>query len=206
MSWKLWIVGHFPYYNAIPCIMSPLTDWTSLIVSKATLIVTILWSSRTITPLYFQDRDVSVNQHASNTWPYGGRSRPSNAWNSHRAQWLRPLCNRIRPCYWSTVTTACVPSLVPWAPSRLSNDGRRSCPCAVTRSTPEMDGRELSEFIRFNPETSHIPIIMVTSEASDSMHMLNIQQTGVNALCDKPFEPTEVRAMLAALLGEWLLA
>ncbi|WP_218354561.1 response regulator [Alteromonas lipotrueiana] len=67
---------------------------------------------------------------------------------------------------------------------------------------PEMDGRELSEFIRFNPETSHIPIIMVTSEASDSMHMLNIQQTGVNALCDKPFEPTEVRAMLAALLGE----
>ncbi|QPG04791.1 response regulator [Salinimonas marina] len=67
---------------------------------------------------------------------------------------------------------------------------------------PEMDGRELSEFIRFNPETSHIPIIMVTSEAADSMHMLNIQQTGVNALCDKPFEPTEVRAMLAALLGE----
>ncbi|AXR05936.1 response regulator [Salinimonas sediminis] len=67
---------------------------------------------------------------------------------------------------------------------------------------PEMDGRELSEFIRFNPETSHIPIIMVTSEAADSVHMSNIQQTGVNALCDKPFEPTEVRAMLAALLGE----
>ncbi|MBT0587543.1 response regulator [Alteromonas oceanisediminis] len=67
---------------------------------------------------------------------------------------------------------------------------------------PEMDGRELSEFIRFNPETTHIPIIMVTSEAADSAHMTNIQQTGVNALCDKPFEPTEVRAMLAALLSE----
>ncbi len=67
---------------------------------------------------------------------------------------------------------------------------------------PEMDGRELSEFIRFNPETAHIPIIMVTSEAADSMHMANIQQTGVNALCDKPFEPNEVRAMLAALLGD----
>ena len=66
---------------------------------------------------------------------------------------------------------------------------------------PEMDGRELSEFIRFNPETTHIPIIMVTSEAADSVHMKNIQQTGVNALCDKPFEPTEVRQMLAALLG-----
>lgn len=67
---------------------------------------------------------------------------------------------------------------------------------------PEMDGRELSEYIRFNPETAHIPIIMVTSEAADSLHMANIQQTGVNALCDKPFEASEVRRMLASLLGE----
>lgn len=67
---------------------------------------------------------------------------------------------------------------------------------------PEMDGRELSEFIRFNPDTAHIPIIMVTSEASDSLHMANIHQTGVNALCDKPFEVEEVRKMLASLLGE----
>lgn len=67
---------------------------------------------------------------------------------------------------------------------------------------PEMDGRELSEFIRFNPKTAHIPIIMVTSEAADSAHMANIQQTGVNALCDKPFEAKEVRQMLATLLSE----
>ena len=67
---------------------------------------------------------------------------------------------------------------------------------------PEMDGRELSEFIRFNSETAHIPIIMVTSEATDSPHMANIQQTGVNALCDKPFEASEVRKMLASLLSE----
>ena len=67
---------------------------------------------------------------------------------------------------------------------------------------PEMDGRELSEFIRFNSETAHIPIIMVTSESSSSAHMANIHQTGVNALCDKPFEINEVRAMLATLLGQ----
>jgi two-component system chemotaxis response regulator CheY len=65
---------------------------------------------------------------------------------------------------------------------------------------PEMDGRELSEFIRFNPDTTHIPIIMVTSESANSTHMTNIQQTGVNALCDKPFEPGEVRALLSRLL------
>lgn len=67
---------------------------------------------------------------------------------------------------------------------------------------PEMDGRELSEFIRFNPQTAHIPIIMVTSEATNSAHMANIQQTGVNALCDKPFEAREVRKMLATLLSD----
>lgn len=67
---------------------------------------------------------------------------------------------------------------------------------------PEMDGRELSEFIRFNPDTAHIPIIMVTSESTSSLHMANIHQTGVNALCDKPFEVNEVRKMLASLLGQ----
>lgn len=67
---------------------------------------------------------------------------------------------------------------------------------------PEMDGRELSEFIRFNPDTAHIPIIMVTSESANSAHMANIQQTGVNALCDKPFEASEVRRMLASLLSD----
>lgn len=67
---------------------------------------------------------------------------------------------------------------------------------------PEMDGRELSEFIRFNPDTTHIPIIMVTSESSKSPHMANIQQTGVNALCDKPFESDEVRNILASLLDQ----
>ncbi|GGO75030.1 response regulator [Bowmanella pacifica] len=66
---------------------------------------------------------------------------------------------------------------------------------------PEMDGRELSEFVRYNPDTAHIPIIMVTSEAN-SAHMSNIQQTGVNALCDKPFESAEVRKMLSSLLGQ----
>ena len=65
---------------------------------------------------------------------------------------------------------------------------------------PEMDGRELSEFIRFTPATTHIPIIMVTSESSTSPQMANIQQTGVNALCDKPFESDEVKALLVRLL------
>lgn len=66
---------------------------------------------------------------------------------------------------------------------------------------PEMDGRELSEFIRFNPDTAHIPIIMVTSESSNSLHMANIHQTGINALCNKPFELEEVKRMIVSLLS-----
>ena len=66
---------------------------------------------------------------------------------------------------------------------------------------PEMDGRELSEFIRFNTATAHLPIIMVTSEAN-SASMKNIQQTGVNALCDKPFEPQQVKQLLINLLNK----
>ncbi|MFQ3219821.1 MAG: two-component system chemotaxis response regulator CheY [Paraglaciecola sp.] len=65
---------------------------------------------------------------------------------------------------------------------------------------PEMDGRELSEFIRFNRATAHLPIIMVTSEAADSLQMANIHQTGVNALCDKPFDVAQLRLLLKSLL------
>jgi two-component system chemotaxis response regulator CheY len=43
---------------------------------------------------------------------------------------------------------------------------------------------------------------MVTSEAADSLHMANIHQTGVNALCDKPFEVAQVRMLLMSLLEE----
>jgi two-component system chemotaxis response regulator CheY len=71
---------------------------------------------------------------------------------------------------------------------------------------PEMDGRELSEYIRYNPATSHIPIIMVTSESRDSAFMSNIQQTGVNALCDKPFESDEIREILIRLLDRSLIS
>lgn len=67
---------------------------------------------------------------------------------------------------------------------------------------PEMDGRELSEFIRYNPDTAHIPIIMITSEDQRSAHLANIQQTGVNALCDKPFSSNEVRKLLVRLLDQ----
>ncbi len=64
---------------------------------------------------------------------------------------------------------------------------------------PEINGMELAEFIREKSEQSHIPILMVTSEANET-HLSNIEQSGVNAMCDKPFEPDVVKQLLFNLL------
>ena len=66
---------------------------------------------------------------------------------------------------------------------------------------PEVNGQELTEFIREHSTLSHIPVLMVTSEANDT-HLANIAQSGVNALCDKPFEPDAVKQLLYRLLEQ----
>ncbi|MFT2109861.1 response regulator [Marinomonas sp. 2405UD68-3] len=65
---------------------------------------------------------------------------------------------------------------------------------------PEMDGRELTEKIRMTSELAHIPILMVSSESNES-HLSNIAQAGVDAICDKPFDPNTVRELLANILN-----
>ncbi|MBU2917824.1 response regulator [Psychrosphaera sp. F3M07] len=63
---------------------------------------------------------------------------------------------------------------------------------------PEVNGQELTEYIRKESEQSHIPVLMVSSEANEA-HLSNIEQSGVNAMCDKPFEPENVRRILFRL-------
>ncbi|ETX10382.1 chemotaxis protein CheY [Marinomonas ushuaiensis DSM 15871] len=65
---------------------------------------------------------------------------------------------------------------------------------------PEMDGRELTESVRQDPELAHIPILMVSSNSEDSQ-LSNIAQEGVDAICGKPFEPSVVRKLLAQILN-----
>lgn len=64
---------------------------------------------------------------------------------------------------------------------------------------PNADGLALTQYIRNHSQQSHIPILMVSSEANDA-HLSNISQAGVNALCDKPFEPQLVKQLLYSLL------
>ncbi|WP_166112954.1 response regulator [Pseudoalteromonas sp. Z9A5] len=65
---------------------------------------------------------------------------------------------------------------------------------------PEMDGKELTETVRRSNSYSHIPILMVSSEANET-HLANIAQAGVDAICDKPFEPATVKDLLFKIMS-----
>ncbi|MBY0575500.1 MAG: response regulator [Gallionellaceae bacterium] len=64
---------------------------------------------------------------------------------------------------------------------------------------PEMDGRELTEYIRTQSWQSTVPILMVSSESNQS-RLAAVEQAGVSGVCDKPFEPAVVRKLLAKML------
>jgi len=65
---------------------------------------------------------------------------------------------------------------------------------------PEMDGKQLIEQVRNNSNQSTIPILMVSSESDDN-RLAAVQQAGVSAICDKPFEPETVRELLLKMLA-----
>ncbi len=66
---------------------------------------------------------------------------------------------------------------------------------------PEMDGQQLTEFVRNEMGNTYVPILMVTSEA-DQARLGHVQQAGVSAVCDKPFEPQSIREILYRVLDE----
>ncbi len=63
---------------------------------------------------------------------------------------------------------------------------------------PVLDGEALVNHIRQSANLSHIPIMLVTSE--DESRLASVRQAGVSAICDKPFEISHVRQLLASLL------
>lgn len=64
---------------------------------------------------------------------------------------------------------------------------------------PEMNGCELTEFIRTRSRQMSIPILMITGEV-DKQRLAQVEQIGVSALCDKPFEPSVIRRILRTTL------
>jgi two-component system chemotaxis response regulator CheY len=64
---------------------------------------------------------------------------------------------------------------------------------------PEMDGKELVEQVRQNSQQASVPILMVSSEQDES-RLAVVQQAGVSAVCDKPFEPKNIKQLIEKML------
>ncbi len=64
---------------------------------------------------------------------------------------------------------------------------------------PHMNGEEFAQAVRQQLKDEHVPILMVSARA-DELKLEQIEQSGVNALTDKPFEPETLRKVLASIL------
>lgn len=64
---------------------------------------------------------------------------------------------------------------------------------------PEMDGRELTEYIRTQSWQNSVPILMVTSEQNMG-RLAAVERAGVSAICDKPFEAGSIRKLISDAL------
>ena len=65
---------------------------------------------------------------------------------------------------------------------------------------PEVDGHELLKFIRNESNQSSVPVLMVTTEG-DAGKLAAVQQDGVSAIVDKPFEVSTVKQLIEASLA-----
>ena len=64
---------------------------------------------------------------------------------------------------------------------------------------PQMDGGELVEQVRRGSAQASIPIIMVSSE-TDQSRLAAVNQAGVSAICDKPFDPLTVKQLIEKIV------
>jgi chemotaxis protein histidine kinase CheA/ActR/RegA family two-component response regulator len=70
----------------------------------------------------------------------------------------------------------------------------------VDMEMPRMNGLELTSYVRANQATHTLPIIMITSRATDK-HRREADKAGVNAYLTKPYAESEVLDQVAAQLA-----
>ncbi|MBI3776586.1 MAG: response regulator [Gammaproteobacteria bacterium] len=64
---------------------------------------------------------------------------------------------------------------------------------------PEVDGQQLTRYVREKSTQRSVPILMVTS-VTDETRLAQVQQCGVSAICDKPFEPSGIKNLVRKML------
>lgn len=66
---------------------------------------------------------------------------------------------------------------------------------------PAMSGSQACQALKANPETAHIPVILLTAKAADADLEEGIE-AGADAYLTKPFEIHELDALLQRMIGE----
>ncbi|MBZ0298240.1 MAG: response regulator [Anaerolineae bacterium] len=66
---------------------------------------------------------------------------------------------------------------------------------------PDMDGWEVYQHLRSNPDLKHIPVIVVTSNAQSIDRILGLQVAKVEDYITKPFGPAELLASIEVVLA-----
>lgn len=64
---------------------------------------------------------------------------------------------------------------------------------------PKMDGKEFIEHVRQESDQASVPILMISSE-QDASRLAGVQQAGVSAMCDKPFDATVIKQLIENML------
>ena len=74
------------------------------------------------------------------------------------------------------------------------------CALLTDLHLPSMDGFELIEAVRSNPQHSLLPIVVISGD-SDPRTPARLADLGANAYFPKPYSPAEVRAILEQLIN-----
>lgn len=64
---------------------------------------------------------------------------------------------------------------------------------------PHMDGKCLVDYIRQESHQPSVPILMVTTEG-DNNKLAAVEQSGVSAICDKPFSASCIKGLIEAVM------
>lgn len=67
---------------------------------------------------------------------------------------------------------------------------------------PVMDGVEMIETMRSKPETSDVPVIVISTEGA-TQRVKDMMKSGVAAWVRKPFTPEEIRDTISRLTDSW---
>lgn len=67
---------------------------------------------------------------------------------------------------------------------------------------PRCDGLELTRRIRANPETSDLPILMLTAKGLEFEREALIREFGITDVLPKPFSPRELVQLIERIFGE----